>query len=32
VIFCSDVSVTGDIARLMVAQQAGLEAIRGEFG
>lgn len=32
VIFGSDVSVTGDIARLMAAQQAGLEAIRGEFG
>jgi len=32
VIFGSDVSVAGDIARLMGAQQAGLEAIRGEFG
>jgi hypothetical protein len=32
VIFGSDVSVTGDIARLFAAQQAGVEPIRDEFG
>lgn len=32
VIFGSDVSVTGDIARLFAAQQAGVEPIREEFG
>src|SRR5215469_1215743 len=31
VIFGSDVSITGDIARLFAAQQAGVEPIRDEF-
>ena len=32
VIFGSDVSIKGDIARLAAAQQVGVDAIRDEFG
>ncbi len=32
VIFGSDVSIKGDLARLSAAQQAGVEAIKDEFG
>jgi hypothetical protein len=32
VIFGSDVSIKGDLARLTAAQQAGVEAIKDEFG